>query len=1374
MDLPDIQQPSPELRARLRAAGVTDDASLQTAITADPDLRRDFFALFQPIFDALASLEVVQFDELWQQIPPGLEDAFLDAAETRAATLSQAGQPAKSTRLYERAEALRTVQALRHSIRDAPPATQALLLFLEAPTDTEARQVFEQHSVLLKPYEMQHSLDQLAQQESEERGHYAARAELLWSLRSASARADPPQASPATHPLRHMTFDQLSSRHAAYYAAAMEHANNAQQHHTMLPEVGQLSHAFAWAADNDLVRALGLAASSAELQAAFGLARDRLAWAEQALEAAKQRGGAETVAHAYGGLGNALQIAAALFAEERPARLRAALNAYEGALDYYTPETTPLDYAAAQNNRAGPLQGLARLAGKNQKGLLREALAAYDTALRFYSPETTPLQYAVAQNNRAALLQDLAELAGEDRERRLREALEGYDAALRFRTPETVPLDYATTQNNRATLLRDLAELAGEDRPRRLRAALDAYDAALLFRTPETAPLDYATTQNNRAALLQELAELAGEDRPRRLRAALDAYDAALRFCTPETDPLGYATNQNNRAALLQELAELAGEDRPRRLRAALDAYDAALRFRTPETDPLEYAATQNNRAALLRELAGLTGKDRDKLLRSALAGYDTALRFRTPETDPLRYAATQNNRAALLRDLAELPGEDRAGWLRAALAAYDTALRFYTPETVPFDHAWTQNNRAVVLQDLARLPGEDRGGRLREALAACDAALRFRTPETAPLRYAATQNNRAALFQDLAELAGEDRRTRLLEALDAYNTPLHFCTPEAASLQYAATQNNRAVVLRDLAELAGEDRSRRLHEALESYDAALRFRTPETTPLDYAMTINNRAILLRDLAALPVENRLAHLREALRLGWEALGWFERLAHMPSTETARQVLRSTKKACGADFAALWAGLEVGPPPAWLADEASLQTDIPELRAFKQRLQQYGTLLEAAAESQNDIAAWQAAAAAGEALLEPKFASLSQVNRDALLDHLARTYIGLALAYDDVGQWEQALAANDRAVALQPDVALLRRNRTSLLMSLGRWEEAVEELERARGLEPEAPSLVELEADLAKARASKRRARRGTSMLSRLRLFHKAEQRTIAEQRTMKGTSMHQPDITGPACRLCGAPLPSRGWRRTCAQCGSTHIYPLYGFSRNIVVGAMGLFFLMVGLTVALLAVSFSVGLGREAELAREPALRSVAEVAAAPPKQTVLLEGRISASNPPVYQQLVAYERDVDTGKGPSSRGRRTPSWMDDGQRTPKLLLDMSDGPLRLDSDIYLLSGNLHVLYATEEGKPRRYSGLQAGDAVLVFVRVATVRGDPVVSPSKIFVGSRAEFIAGASSGRSVSAVCGVVFVGLWAGLGLFLVRMLWRHAESLGLQFRR
>ncbi len=315
--------------------------------------------------------------------------------------------------------------------------------------------------------------------------------------------------------------DAAHRHHATIFARAMRKADDEQRYYEMHPEYPPLRHAFEWAIENDFEMAQDIAANAANLQAQFGLVRDNDEWSRRLLERAREGKEERVLARALVERGNALQRIATLPNEDRAARLRDALAAYDEALRFYTPDTAPLDYAMTQNNRGLLLQDLVTLPNEDRAARLCDALAAYDEALRFWTPDTAPLSYAVAQNNRGNVLRDLATLPDEDRAARLSEALAAYDEALRFHCPDTDPLDYAATQNNRGNVLRDLATLPNEDRAARLRDALAAYDEALRFYTPDTAPLAYAMTQGNLALLKMALAELPGEDRRARCRQAL-------------------------------------------------------------------------------------------------------------------------------------------------------------------------------------------------------------------------------------------------------------------------------------------------------------------------------------------------------------------------------------------------------------------------------------------------------------------------------------------------------------------------------------------------------------------------------------------------------------------------------------------------------------------------------------------------------------------------------------------------------------------------------------------------------------------------------------------------------------------------------------
>ncbi len=132
--------------------------------------------------------------------------------------------------------------------------------------------------------------------------------------------------------------------------------------------------------------------------------------------------------------------------------------------------------------------------GEDRGARLREALAAYDEALDLR--RDVPLTTRTTQNNRAMLLSDFA---------RACRAKTGARGCARPWPPTTKRWTCAgtcrwLTRRPRTTgpLLRALASFPGEDRGARLREALAAYDEAL--DKLRDVPLDYATTQNNRAS----------------------------------------------------------------------------------------------------------------------------------------------------------------------------------------------------------------------------------------------------------------------------------------------------------------------------------------------------------------------------------------------------------------------------------------------------------------------------------------------------------------------------------------------------------------------------------------------------------------------------------------------------------------------------------------------------------------------------------------------------------------------------------------------------------------------------------------------------------------------------------------------------------
>lgn len=292
-------------------------------------------------------------------------------------------------------------------------------------------------------------------------------------------------------------------------------------------------------------------------------------------------------------LGNALQTLGER--ESEPNRLEQAVVAYQAALQEYTRERAPLDWAVTQNNLGAALAVLGQR--ESGTGRLEQAVSAYEAALQLLTRESTPLQWAATQNNLGAALAALGELKGDVI--RLEQAVAAFEAALKERTRERMPLDWAATQHNFGNTLQILGER--ESGTARFERAIVAYEAALKERTRERVPLDWAMTWNNLGDSLAVLGKR--ENETGRLEQAVAAYEAALQELTRERVPLPWAVVQHHLGDALAALGER--ESGTARLEQAVAAYEAALEERTCERVPRYWAMTRkalDDALALLRE----------------------------------------------------------------------------------------------------------------------------------------------------------------------------------------------------------------------------------------------------------------------------------------------------------------------------------------------------------------------------------------------------------------------------------------------------------------------------------------------------------------------------------------------------------------------------------------------------------------------------------------------------------------------------------------------------------------------------------------------------------------------------------------------------
>ncbi len=203
--------------------------------------------------------------------------------------------------------------------------------------------------------------------------------------------------------------DATRRAHAETFLSAMREMDDKQVYYRMLPDYAQLRHAFEWAVEHDLGIAQGIAANGANLQSQFNLVRDSDAWSLRLLELARQAKDEQVLAQALLTRGNILSDLANLPGEDRAARLRESLAAYDEALRFRRPDTAPLDYAMTQGNLAILFAELADMPGEDQHARLREALRCAVTALGWFEKS----QHAPYVQQARGLLEHLRQKCGD-------------------------------------------------------------------------------------------------------------------------------------------------------------------------------------------------------------------------------------------------------------------------------------------------------------------------------------------------------------------------------------------------------------------------------------------------------------------------------------------------------------------------------------------------------------------------------------------------------------------------------------------------------------------------------------------------------------------------------------------------------------------------------------------------------------------------------------------------------------------------------------------------------------------------------------------------------------------------------------------------
>lgn len=137
--------------------------------------------------DRLEAADEAGFVDVWNEIPPDLEETFVVAVADRVRMAELQGDTLRAEHLGGFVAAMRDVLEVTRSFADQPPVNRALLRFMQVEADEQAQQVFFQLREWLDTDAAQRLLDEEVRSDSAEgQRRIAARQALLRRLRQAS------------------------------------------------------------------------------------------------------------------------------------------------------------------------------------------------------------------------------------------------------------------------------------------------------------------------------------------------------------------------------------------------------------------------------------------------------------------------------------------------------------------------------------------------------------------------------------------------------------------------------------------------------------------------------------------------------------------------------------------------------------------------------------------------------------------------------------------------------------------------------------------------------------------------------------------------------------------------------------------------------------------------------------------------------------------------------------------------------------------------------------------------------------------------------------------------------------------------------------
>ena len=193
----------------------------------------------------------------------------------------------------------------------------------------------------------------------------------------------------------------------------------------------------------------------------------------------------------------------------------------------------------------------------------------------------------------------------------------------------------------------------------------------------------------------------------------------------------------------------------------------------------------------------------------------------------------------------------------------------------------------------------------------------------------------------------------------------------------------------------------------------------------------------------------------------------------------------------------------------------------------------------------------------------------------------------------------------------------------------------------------------------------------------------------------------------------------------------------------LIVGAVGLALAIAG-TLVMRYAPGSIS-ARHARMTALPS-PSVSGLTDTPPGREVLVDGRIGASQPPLFRDFVAFVKEEEER---DSRDRDRTEWKVRERRAPPLTVVLTD-----DDAIRVLNQGYGMSPTTSWsddtfGRRTRYSGFVAGEPVVIHARVATGGLEAI----EVAAGTRASYLQAIHDSIGTAWWIGVLFAGIGGGL---------------------